>query len=80
MLGVNTLGAAVAPWLFGVVLLPAIGAKLALLAVAVGYLALSSARAWRVPTQWVVVATGVDVRRLDALAHSACTCRRAGTS
>jgi spermidine synthase len=54
VLGVNTLGAAAAPWLFGVVLLPAIGAKAALLAVAASYLALSSARAWRAPTQWGV--------------------------
>ena len=55
-LGVNTLGAAVAPWLFGVVLLPAIGAKLALTIVPAGYLALVSARAWRAPTQWATAA------------------------
>ena len=52
VLGVNTLGAAVAPWLFGVVLLPAIGAKLSLLLVPLGYLALVSAHAWRAPAQW----------------------------
>ena len=56
VLGVNTLGAAVAPWLFGVMLLPAIGAKLALLLVPVGYLALVRARAWRAPTQWATAA------------------------
>jgi spermidine synthase len=40
-LGVNTLGAAAAPLLFGVILVPALGPKLALLLVAAGYLALS---------------------------------------
>lgn len=42
-LGVNMLGAAAAPLLFGVLLVPAIGPKFALLLVATGYLA----RAWR---------------------------------
>jgi spermidine synthase len=56
VLGVNTLGAAAAPWLFGVVLLPALGTKLALLLVAAGYLALVSARAWRAPMQWATAA------------------------
>ncbi len=45
-LGVNTLGAALAPLLFGVLLLPAVGPKLAVLLVAAGYLLLSSRRAW----------------------------------
>lgn len=40
LLGVNTLGAALAPVLFGVVVLPLIGAKLALLAICAGYLLL----------------------------------------
>lgn len=40
-LGVNTLGAAAAPWLFGLLLLPTIGAKTALLGVAAGYLLLA---------------------------------------
>ena len=43
-LGANTLGAAAAPLLFGVLLLPAVGAKLALLSVAAGYLVLSLRR------------------------------------
>ena len=43
-LGANTLGAALAPILFGVLLLPAIGAKFALLLVVAAYLALS--RKW----------------------------------
>src|SRR5262245_1193643 len=45
-LGANTLGAALAPLAFGVLLLPAIGPKLALLAVAAGYCLLTSRRAW----------------------------------
>jgi spermidine synthase len=40
-LGVNTLGAAAAPVLFGVLMLPAIGAKAALLVIAGGYLLLA---------------------------------------
>ena len=48
-LGVNTLGAAAAPLLFGVLLLPALGAKTALLGVVAGYLLLASPRAWRRP-------------------------------
>jgi len=45
-LGVNTTGAAIAPLVFGVLLLPALGPKLALMLVAGGYLLLSSWRAW----------------------------------
>ncbi len=48
-LGVNTLGAAAAPLLFGVLLVPALGAKAALLLVAAGYLALLSPRIWFTP-------------------------------
>lgn len=48
-LGVNTLGAAAAPLLFGVLAVPAIGPKWALLSVASGYLLLVSWRAWRSP-------------------------------
>lgn len=40
-LGVNTLGAAAAPALFGVLVLPTLGAKAALLSVAAGYLLLA---------------------------------------
>ena len=59
-LGVNTLGAAIAPLLFGVLLLPALGAKFALLVVAAGYLALTS---WRAPLIWgaAVVILGLAV-------------------
>jgi len=57
-LGVNTLGAAAAPLAFGVLLLPAVGPKLALLLVATGYLALS-VRAWRSPAVWATAAAAV---------------------
>ena len=49
-LGVNTLGAATAPLLFGVLLVPALGPKAALLLVAAGYLALARAK-WT-PSFW----------------------------
>lgn len=52
-LGVNTLGAAVAPPLFGVLIAPWLGPKLALLLVAMGYLALTSSRAWRTSSVWL---------------------------
>jgi spermidine synthase len=46
-LGVNTLGAAAAPLLFGVLLTPWLGPKLTLLLIAAGYLALTRQSAWR---------------------------------
>jgi spermidine synthase len=52
-LGVNTLGAAAAPALFGVLLLPALGTKRALLLIAAGYLALIERRAWRRAVVWL---------------------------
>ena len=51
-IGVNTLGAAFAPWLFGVLLAPLLGPKSALLLVAAGYLALMTLEAWRRPLGW----------------------------
>lgn len=51
-LGVNTLGAALAPLLFGVVLVPLLGTKTTLLLIAAGYLALSLRRARLAPPQW----------------------------
>jgi spermidine synthase len=45
-LGANTLGATAAPPLFGVLLVPAFGAKQALLLIALCYLALTARRAW----------------------------------
>lgn len=52
-LGVNTLAAAMAPALFGVLLAPALGPKLALLLVPAGYLALSARRSWRRAVVWL---------------------------
>lgn len=48
-LAFNTLGAAAAPALAGVLLLPAAGPKAALLAVCAGYVALAAGRLWRQP-------------------------------
>ncbi len=45
-LGVNTLGAAVAPLLFGVLITPMLGPKLTLLLIAAGYLSLTTRSAW----------------------------------
>ena len=62
-LGANTLGAAAAPLLLGVLALPALGAKGALLALVAGYLALLSRPAWARPGAWVaaglVIATAL---------------------
>jgi spermidine synthase len=58
-LGVNTLGAAFAPLLFGVLLVPMLGSRVALLLVAVGYLALTARCAWQQPAQWLVVAASL---------------------
>lgn len=52
-LGINTLGAAVAPLLFGVWLAPGLGFKYALVLIAVGYLALSLHRARLARGVWV---------------------------
>jgi spermidine synthase len=52
-LGVNTLGAAVAAPLFGVLLTPLLGPKTVLLLIAAGYLVLSTRRAWMAPAAWI---------------------------
>jgi spermidine synthase len=64
-LGVNTMGAAAAPIVFGVWLLPAVGSKLALLAVPAGYLLLAGRRASRSP---LALGSGAAVAVLAALA------------
>jgi spermidine synthase len=46
-LAINTLGASIAPLVFGVFLLPAIGAKLCLVAASLGYLLLIPSRRWK---------------------------------
>ena len=60
-LGVNTLGAALAPLLFGVLLLPALGPKACLLLVAAGYLALTRWRSWRWPATSAAAPTGTGL-------------------
>lgn len=52
-LAFNTLGAAAAPWLFGVLLLPALGPKFALLIVAAAYLALVLPDVRSIPMLWL---------------------------
>ncbi|MEJ1960611.1 MAG: hypothetical protein WDO56_03295 [Gammaproteobacteria bacterium] len=63
-LGVNTLGAALAPLAFGVVAFPALGPKLSLLLVAVGYLALTRWRTWRRPVVLAPAAVAVALALL----------------
>jgi spermidine synthase len=53
-LGINTLGAAAAPALFGVWLVPAVGPKTALLLVAAAYLVLGLRGVWNRPSAWAV--------------------------
>lgn len=52
-LGVNTLAAAAAPALFGVIALPLMGAKVALLAIVGGYLAMVGRRSWSAWSVWL---------------------------
>jgi spermidine synthase len=54
--GVNVLAAAVAPPLYGVLAVPALGAKLSLLLVACGYLAALGRRSWFTPKAWIPLA------------------------
>lgn len=58
-LGANTVGAAVAPLLFGVVAFPLLGPKLALLLIGFAYLALSAPQAWRKPLIWIPAGTAL---------------------
>lgn len=53
-IGANTLGAAAAPLLFGVLMAPLLGPKPSLLLIPAGYLALTTRRAWRRPVVWIV--------------------------
>ncbi len=53
-LAANTLGGAVAPILFGVLLAPLLGPQRAIVAVAVGYLAATSPSSWRKPAHIAV--------------------------
>ena len=60
-LGVNTLGAAAAPAVFGVLAVPVLGPKCALLLISVGYLTLTARRAWVKPVVWLPAATALAV-------------------
>ncbi len=55
-LGANTLAAAAAPLLFGVLMVPLLGPKVVLLCIAVGYLALTTRAAWLTPFVWAPAA------------------------
>jgi spermidine synthase len=60
-LGINTLGAAVAPPIFGLLLVPTVGAKWALLTVVAGYLTLLTRRAWFKPATVAALALAVAI-------------------
>ncbi len=55
-IGINTLGAALAPLLVGLLMLPFAGARMVLLVLLAGYLALRSLESWIRPFGWVAVA------------------------
>lgn len=57
-LSFNTLGAAAAPLLLGVLLLPLLGLKLVLVVVALGYLTLCSRRAFQSAPAWCLLIAG----------------------
>jgi spermidine synthase len=63
-LGVNTLGAAFAPIVFGVLLAPALGLKAALLLISAGYLALALPRRAAAPMFWVPVGAAAAIALL----------------
>jgi spermidine synthase len=60
-LGVNTLAAAAAPLAFGVLAVPALGPKAALLLIAAGYLVLIAPRAWLKSGMWLPSAGALAV-------------------
>ncbi|NBT56999.1 MAG: spermidine synthase, partial [Betaproteobacteria bacterium] len=51
-MGINTLGSAIAPVLVGLLLLPQVGARIALFILIAGYLALRSLKSWHQPMGW----------------------------
>ena len=55
--GINTFGSALAPLLVGLILLPNAGAKIVLLGLLVGYLAMRSVKSWNQPFAWAAVAS-----------------------
>jgi len=58
-LGANTLGAAFAPWVCGVVLLPTLGSTYALTLIAAGYLLPITRKSWAFSPQWVALSAGI---------------------
>jgi spermidine synthase len=60
-LGVNTLAAAAAPAICGVVAVPALGPKVALLLTAAGYLVLAAPRAWSRAIVWAPAAAALAI-------------------
>lgn len=60
-LGVNTLGAAAAPVLCGVLAVPTLGSKATLLLIPACYLACSSRRAWLGRTTWLTLAAALGL-------------------
>ncbi len=64
-LALNTLGAALAPPIFGVLLLPQLGGKSALLCLAAGYIVLSPKLAWRRLFLPLAILAGIAVAPLD---------------
>jgi spermidine synthase len=55
-LGVNTIGAATAPVVFGLLIVPSMGLKLALAGVCAGYVLLGVGNVWRAPWPWLALA------------------------
>jgi spermidine synthase len=55
-IGINTMGAALAPLLVGLLLLPSVGARVVLLVLIAGYLALRSIKSWNRPLGWTAAA------------------------
>lgn len=51
-MGINTLGSAIAPVLVGLLLLPQVGARIVLVILIAGYLALRSLKSWNQPMGW----------------------------
>ena len=64
VLGINTLAAAAAPALFGVLALPALGAKVGLLSIVVLYLTLVARRSWSAPSFWLTAAASLGAALL----------------
>ena len=60
-LGVNTMGAAAAPLVFGVLAFPTLGPKFALILIGFGYLALTPWRRWLTPIVWVPAAAALGL-------------------